>query len=127
MVFPLGAISFVPIIEGGSHFPACTHSPYIPFVTSVLSIQKASRETWCTIVSEVMPAMLPISNVPAGTKSMTIPSAGRVHVAYDSYRAGNYDVLLRTRESDGSLSATIIKSMKRAMAGVKKPPLKRVA
>jgi hypothetical protein len=34
-------------------------------------------------------------------------ASGRVHVAYDSYGAGNYDVLLRTREADGRLTPPI--------------------
>jgi hypothetical protein len=33
--------------------------------------------------------------------------SGRVHVAFDSYQAGNYDVLLRTREADGTLGQPI--------------------
>src|SRR5262249_3485745 len=37
----------------------------------------------------------------AGDKS------GRVHVAFDSYQTGHYDVMLRTRQPDGTLGATI--------------------
>ncbi len=47
-----------------------------------------------------------ISETPANEWSPTIATdlSGKVHVAYDSYQAGNYDVILRTREPDGSLS-----------------------
>ena len=44
-----------------------------------------------------------ISDTPANewAPSIAADSSGRVHVAFDSYQAGNYDVLLRTREPDG--------------------------
>jgi hypothetical protein len=40
--------------------------------------------------------------------SIAADSSGRVHVAYDTYEAGNYDVILRTREPDGSLSKPLV-------------------
>jgi hypothetical protein len=50
-----------------------------------------------------------ISDTPANewAPSIATDSSGRVHVAFDSYQAGNYDVLLRTRETDGTLSPAI--------------------
>ena len=50
-----------------------------------------------------------LSDTPANewAPSIAADSSGRVHVAFDSYQAGNYDVLLRTREADGTLSPAI--------------------
>src|SRR5262249_31551744 len=50
-----------------------------------------------------------ISDTPANEWAPAIAAdrSGRVHVAFDSYAAGNYDVLLRTREADGSLGSTV--------------------
>ena len=47
-----------------------------------------------------------ISDTPANewAPSIAADTSGRVHVAFDTYQAGNYDVLLRTREPDGTLS-----------------------
>ena len=39
--------------------------------------------------------------------SIAADRSGRVHVAFDSYQAGNYDVLLRTRGADGTLAPAI--------------------
>jgi hypothetical protein len=52
---------------------------------------------------------LKISDSPANEWSPAIAAdkSGRIHVGFDSYASGNYDVLLRTREADGSLSAPI--------------------
>ena len=43
----------------------------------------------------------------SGRPRIAADSSGRVHVAFDSYQAGNYDVMLRTREADGTLSPPI--------------------
>ncbi len=50
-----------------------------------------------------------ISDSPANewAPSIAADSSGRVHVAFDSYQAGNYDVSLRTREADGTLGPAI--------------------
>jgi hypothetical protein len=50
-----------------------------------------------------------ISDTPANewAPSLAADTSGRVHVAFDSYQAGNYDVLLRTRQADGTLGSTI--------------------
>ena len=50
-----------------------------------------------------------ISDSPANewAPSIAADSGGRVHVAFDTYQAGDYDVVLRTREADGTLSAPI--------------------
>ncbi len=39
--------------------------------------------------------------------SIAADSSGRLHVAFDSYAAGNYDVILRSREPDGTLSKPV--------------------
>ena len=51
-------------------------------------------------------APIKLSDGPADEWSPSIAAdgSGRVHVAFDSYQAGNYDVILRSREPDGSLS-----------------------
>ncbi len=50
-----------------------------------------------------------ISDTPANewTPAIAADRSGRVHVAFDSYQAGNYDVVLRTREADGSLGPPV--------------------
>jgi hypothetical protein len=37
--------------------------------------------------------------------AIAIDKSGRVHVAYDTYQAGNYDIQLRTRAADGTLGS----------------------
>src|SRR5262249_13399130 len=37
--------------------------------------------------------------------ALAIDRSGRVHVAYDTYQAGNYDVMLRTLNPDGTLAS----------------------
>ena len=51
-----------------------------------------------------------LSETPADewAPSIAADKAGRVHVAFDSYQAGNYDVLLRTRGADGTLVPAIL-------------------
>jgi hypothetical protein len=51
-------------------------------------------------------APLKISDSPADewSPAIAIDKSGRIHVAYDTYEAGNYDVMLRTRNADGTLS-----------------------
>ena len=51
---------------------------------------------------------LRISDGPADewSPAIAIDRSGRVHVAYDTYQAGNYDVMLRTRGADGTLGST---------------------
>ncbi len=39
--------------------------------------------------------------------SIAVDSSARVHVAFDSYQTGDFDVVLRTREPDGTLAAPI--------------------
>jgi hypothetical protein len=48
-----------------------------------------------------------ISDGPADewSPSIAIDRGGRIHVAYDTYQAGNYDVMLRTRNPDGTLTS----------------------
>jgi hypothetical protein len=48
-----------------------------------------------------------ISDGPADewSPALAIDRSGRIHVVYDTYQAGNYDVMLRTRQSDGSLTS----------------------
>ena len=48
-----------------------------------------------------------VSETPANewSPAIAVDKSGRVHVAFDSYQAGNYDVVLRTREADGTLGA----------------------
>ncbi len=55
-------------------------------------------------------AALKISETPANewAPSIAADKSGRIHVAFDSYQAGNHDVLLRSREADGTLSPAII-------------------
>ena len=50
-----------------------------------------------------------ISDTPANewAPSIATDRSGRVHVAFDSYQAGNYDVVLRSREADGSLGPAL--------------------
>ncbi|MBX6313726.1 MAG: hypothetical protein IRY99_12520 [Isosphaeraceae bacterium] len=50
-----------------------------------------------------------ISETPANewSPALAIDQGGRIHVAYDSYLAGNYDIVLRTRGADGRLGAPI--------------------
>jgi len=52
---------------------------------------------------------LQISDTPANewAPSIAADKSGRIHVAFDSYQAGNYDVLLRSREPDGTRSPAI--------------------
>ncbi len=54
-------------------------------------------------------APLTISDTPGNewAPSIAADPGGRVHVAFDSYQAGNYDVMVRTREPDGTLGPTI--------------------
>jgi len=54
-------------------------------------------------------APIKLSNGPADEWSPSIAAdrSGRVHVAFDTYEAGNYDVILRSREPDGGLSKPI--------------------
>jgi hypothetical protein len=40
--------------------------------------------------------------------SIAADANGRVHVAFDTYEAGNYDVVLRTREAGGGLSKPLV-------------------
>jgi hypothetical protein len=51
-----------------------------------------------------------ISDGPADEWSPSIAAdgGGRVHVAFDTYQAGNYDVVLRTREPDGALAPPVV-------------------
>ena len=46
-----------------------------------------------------------LSGTPANewSPALAIDKGGRIHAAFDSYRAGNYDVVVRTRGSDGTL------------------------
>jgi hypothetical protein len=39
--------------------------------------------------------------------ALAIDKGGQIHVAFDSYEAGNYDVLLRTRRTDGTLGSPV--------------------
>jgi hypothetical protein len=50
-----------------------------------------------------------ISEGPANewSPALAIDKGGRVHVAYDSYASGNYDIMLRTRSRDGSLGPAL--------------------
>jgi hypothetical protein len=41
------------------------------------------------------------------TPCLAIDKGGKIHVAYDTYQAGNYDVMHRTRNSDGTLSPAV--------------------
>jgi hypothetical protein len=54
-------------------------------------------------------APIKVSDGPADEWSPSIAAdgSGRVHVAFDSYESGSYDVIVRTREPDGSLSKPI--------------------
>jgi hypothetical protein len=51
-----------------------------------------------------------VSDTPANewAPSIAADKSGRVHVAFDSYEAGNYDVVVRTREADGSLGMPLV-------------------
>ena len=57
--------------------------------------------------SSVAPVKL--SDTPANewAPSIAADTSGRIHVAFDTYQAGNHDVLLRTREPDGTLGTAI--------------------
>jgi hypothetical protein len=48
-----------------------------------------------------------ISDGPADewSPAIAVDRSGRVHVAYDTYQAGNYDVMLRTRGADGAIGS----------------------
>ena len=50
---------------------------------------------------------LRISDSPADewSPAIAIDRSGRIHVGYDTYQAGNFDVMLRTRGSDGTLAS----------------------
>ena len=39
--------------------------------------------------------------------AIAIDKGGRIHVAYDTYQAGNYDVFLRSRGRDGTLGTAV--------------------
>ena len=54
-------------------------------------------------------ASIRVSESPANEWSPAIAadSGGRLHVAFDSYAAGNYDVVLRTRDRDGTLAPAV--------------------
>jgi hypothetical protein len=43
----------------------------------------------------------------AWSPAIAIDKGGRIHVAFDSYKAGNYDILLRSRGRDGTLGAAV--------------------
>jgi hypothetical protein len=51
-----------------------------------------------------------VSDTPANewSPSLAIDRGGRVHVAYDSYQAGNYDVVLRSRGAEGAWGAPVL-------------------
>jgi hypothetical protein len=40
--------------------------------------------------------------------AIAVDKGGRVHVAFDSYRSGNHDVILRTLEPDGKLGEPVV-------------------
>ncbi len=40
--------------------------------------------------------------------ALAVDRGGRVHVAFDSYRSGNYDVILRTSDVDGKLGEPVV-------------------
>lgn len=50
-----------------------------------------------------------VSETPANewAPSIAADNAGRVHVAFDSYASGNYDVILRSRQADGALAPAV--------------------
>jgi hypothetical protein len=50
-----------------------------------------------------------ISDTPADewAPAIAVDKSGRIHVAFDTYARGNFDVALRTREADGTLGAAI--------------------
>ncbi|MDR3635277.1 MAG: hypothetical protein P4L84_15845 [Isosphaeraceae bacterium] len=50
-----------------------------------------------------------VSDSPANewSPALAIDKGGRIHVAFDTYQAGNYDVVLRTRGSDGTFAEPI--------------------
>src|SRR5574341_194102 len=64
---------------GCEHIPVATHALYISFVTSVSSIQNASNSTsWGGFSLSF--ALLPIVNLPAGTRCRIIPSSAETLV-----------------------------------------------
>ena len=77
------------------------------------SVESPARpiSCWSHSTATARPAAPPlkISDTPANewAPSIAADSSGRVHVAFDTYQAGDYDVLLRTREADGTLSPAI--------------------
>jgi hypothetical protein len=77
-------------------------------------------QAWTGGQADILLAALDSAGKPAGqplrisdsranewAPSIAVDAGGRIHVAYDTYQAGNYDVLLRTREPDGTLSQPI--------------------
>src|SRR5262245_34553906 len=55
------------------------------------------------------PTKIANSSANEWSPALVADKSGRLHVAYDTYEAGNYDVFLRTRSADGTLgSATAI-------------------
>ncbi len=50
------------------------------------------------------PVKISTSSTNEWSPALAIDKGGRIHVAFDSYAAGNYDVILRTRETDGTLA-----------------------
>jgi hypothetical protein len=51
-----------------------------------------------------------ITDTPANewAPSIAADASGRLHVAFDTYQNGNYDVMLRSRQPDGTLGAAVI-------------------
>jgi len=70
--------------------------------------KKGQAEIWLRSV-ESDDAPINVSETPANewSPAIAIDKSGNVHVAFDSYQAGNYDVVLRTRSAGGSLSAPV--------------------
>jgi hypothetical protein len=56
-------------------------------------------------VGEAVAVSPPSAN--AWSPALAVDPSGRVHVAYDTYAAGSYDVHLRTRQADGTLAAAV--------------------
>jgi hypothetical protein len=54
-------------------------------------------------------ASVAISDGPANewSPAIAIDRTGAIHVAYDTYQAGNYDVMVRSRAPDGTLAAAV--------------------
>jgi hypothetical protein len=52
-------------------------------------------------------ASVRISESPANewSPALAIDKSGRIHVAYDTYQAGNYDIMLRSRSREGTLTS----------------------